>query len=44
MAQANAAAAVANIYRTPELWQRIVFTMICLLVYRTGAHVRLAPG
>ena len=43
MAQANAAAAVANIYRTPELWQRIVFTMICLLVYRPGAHVT-APG
>ena len=44
MAQANpAAAAVANIYRTPELWQKIVFTFVCLLVYRVGAHVT-APG
>ncbi len=43
MAQANPAQAVANIYRTPELWQKIVFTFICLLVYRVGSHVA-APG
>ena len=43
MAQANPAAAIANIYRTPELWQKIVFTFVCLLVYRIGAHVT-APG
>jgi preprotein translocase subunit SecY len=44
MAQANpAAAAVANIYRTPELWQKIVFTFVCLVLYRVGAHVT-APG
>jgi preprotein translocase subunit SecY len=43
MAQANPAAALANIYRTPELWQKIVFTLVCLLVYRVGAHVT-APG
>jgi preprotein translocase subunit SecY len=43
MAQPNAAAAIQNIYRTPELWQKIVFTFICLLIYRTGAHIT-APG
>ncbi len=44
MAQTNAAAqAVANIYKTPELWQKITFTLFCLLIYRTGAHVT-APG
>ena len=43
MAQANPAAALANIYRTPELWQKIVFTLVCLFVYRIGAHVT-APG
>jgi preprotein translocase subunit SecY len=43
MAQANPAAAIANIYRTPELWQKITFTFICLLVYRIGSHVA-APG
>ncbi len=43
MAQPNAAAAVANIYRTPELWQKISFTFVCLLLYRVGAHIT-APG
>ncbi|HEX5829462.1 MAG TPA: preprotein translocase subunit SecY [Gemmatimonadaceae bacterium] len=43
MAQANPAAALANIYRTPELWQRITFTFLCLLVYRVGAHITV-PG
>jgi len=43
MAQPNAAAAVANIYRTPELWQKISFTFLCLVLYRTGAHIT-APG
>jgi preprotein translocase subunit SecY len=43
MAQANPTAALANIYRTPELWQKITFTFICLLVYRVGSHVA-APG
>jgi preprotein translocase subunit SecY len=42
--QSNAAAqAVANIYRTPELWAKITFTFLCLLVYRIGAHIT-APG
>src|ERR671933_1302147 len=43
MAQSNPAAALTNIYRTPELWQKIVFTFVCLLVYRAGAHIT-APG
>jgi len=43
MAQANPAATLANIYRTPELWEKIVFTFICLLIYRVGSHVT-APG
>ena len=36
-------AAVGNIYRTPELWQKITFTFLCLVVYRVGSHVT-APG
>lgn len=43
MAQANPAAALASIYKTPELWQKITFTLLCLFVYRIGAHVT-APG
>ena len=43
MAQSNPAEALTNIYKTPELWQKIVFTFVCLLVYRVGAHVTV-PG
>ena len=43
MAQANPAAAVSNIFKTPELKEKILFTLLCLLVYRIGAHVT-APG
>ena len=43
MAQANPAAAVANIRNTPELWDKITFTFLCLLIYRVGAHIT-APG
>jgi preprotein translocase subunit SecY len=43
MAQPNPAAALANIYKTPELWSKISFTFLCLLLYRVGAHVT-APG
>jgi preprotein translocase subunit SecY len=43
MAQPNPAAAVANIRNTPELWDKIVFTFLCLLIYRVGAHIT-APG
>jgi len=43
MAQSNAAQAVQNIFRTPELKDKILFTLLCLFVYRIGAHVT-APG
>src|SRR4051812_30461538 len=43
MAQTNPAQAVQNIFRTPELKEKILFTLLCLLVYRIGAHVT-APG
>jgi preprotein translocase subunit SecY len=43
MAQANAASAVSNIFKTPELKEKILFTLLCLLIYRVGAHVT-APG
>ncbi len=43
MAQPNPAQALANIRNTPELWQKIVFTFMCLAIYRTGTHVTV-PG
>ncbi len=43
MAESNAAQAVQNIFRTPELKEKILFTLVCLVVYRIGAHVT-APG
>ena len=43
MAQSNAATAVQNLFKTPELKEKILFTLLCLLVYRIGAHVT-APG
>jgi preprotein translocase subunit SecY len=43
MAQPNPAAALANIYKTPELWEKIKFTFLCLAIYRLGSVVT-APG
>ncbi|MES2176952.1 MAG: preprotein translocase subunit SecY [Gemmatimonadota bacterium] len=43
MAQNNAAAAVSSVFRTPELKDKILFTLLCLFIYRVGAHVT-APG
>jgi preprotein translocase subunit SecY len=43
MAQSNAATAVQNLFKTPELKEKIFFTLLCLLVYRIGAAVT-APG
>jgi len=43
MAQNNAAQAVSSVFRTPELKDKILFTLLCLLVYRIGAHIT-APG
>ena len=34
---------IANIWRVPELKDRILFTLLMLLVYRTGAHITV-PG
>jgi len=39
MAQANPAQALSNIRKTPELWDKITFTLLCLLIYRIGAHI-----
>ena len=43
MAQTNPAAAVANITGNTELWDKIKFTFLCLVIYRLGAHIT-APG
>ena len=43
MAESNPAEALQNIYKTPELWEKITFTFMCLLIYRIGAHVTV-PG
>ena len=43
MAQANPTAALKNIVDTPELWNKIKFTLLCLLLYRIGSWVT-APG
>ena len=43
MAQPNPATALSNIVRTPELWSKIKFTFLCLVIYRLGATVT-APG
>ena len=39
----QAAQAVANIFRTPELWAKITFTFLCMVIYRVGSHIT-APG
>src|SRR5947209_13026839 len=43
MANTNAAAAVSNVFKTPELKDKVLFTLLCLVVYRVGAHIT-APG
>ena len=32
-----------NIFRDPELTDKILFTLLCLVVYRIGAHIA-TPG
>jgi preprotein translocase subunit SecY len=34
---------IANLFRVPELKQKILFTLVVLLVYRTGGHITV-PG
>jgi preprotein translocase subunit SecY len=43
MAQASAASAVSNIWKTTELKDKILFTLLCLVIYRVGSHVTV-PG
>src|SRR5688500_3573174 len=43
MAQPNAATAVRNIVDTPELWGKIKFTLLSLLIYQVGSFIT-APG
>ena len=43
MAQNNAAAAVQSAWNTPELKSKVLFTLLCLFLYRVGAHIT-APG
>ncbi|MEO6864798.1 MAG: preprotein translocase subunit SecY [Gemmatimonadaceae bacterium] len=43
MAQTNPASAVADITRNTELWEKIKFTFLCLVLYRLGSHIT-APG
>ncbi len=41
--QTSAAAAAANIFKVPELKEKILFTLLCLAIYRLGAHIT-TPG
>jgi preprotein translocase subunit SecY len=34
---------IPNLFKVPELKQKILFTLLCLVVYRTGAHI-VTPG
>ena len=43
MAQANPAEALKNVVGTPELWNKIKFTFLCLVLYRIGCWIT-APG
>ena len=39
----DAASAAANIFRVPELKAKILFTLLCLALYRLGSHIT-TPG
>ena len=41
--QQSGAAAAANIFKVPELREKILFTLLCLAVYRLGSHIT-TPG
>ena len=34
---------IPNLFRIPELKQKILFTLMVLLIYRAGAHI-VVPG
>ena len=42
-AQTSAARAIPNLFKVPELKEKILFTLLCLAVYRLGAHIT-TPG
>src|SRR3989442_2097169 len=37
------APAIPNLFKVPELKEKILFTLLCLLIYRLGAHIA-TPG
>ncbi|MCG8469182.1 MAG: preprotein translocase subunit SecY [Gemmatimonadetes bacterium] len=39
----SAAAAAANLFKVPELKEKILFTLLCLAIYRLGSHIT-TPG
>jgi preprotein translocase subunit SecY len=41
--QQSGAQAAANIFKVPELREKILFTLMCLAIYRLGAHIT-TPG
>jgi len=41
--QPNAVAAAANLFKVPELKEKIFFTLLCLAIYRLGSHIT-TPG
>jgi len=41
--QLKAAQAIPNLFKVPELKDQILFTLLCLAIYRLGAHIT-APG
>ncbi|MEN8145359.1 MAG: preprotein translocase subunit SecY [Gemmatimonadota bacterium] len=40
--QVKAAQAVQNLFRIPELKNKILFTLMCMAIYRLGAHITTA--
>jgi len=42
-AKLDAAQAFSNLFKVPELKEKILFTLLCLAVYRLGSHIT-APG
>ena len=44
MAQTNPVAAIGNIYKTPELWEKITFTLLVLVVLRVHNGVEWAAA
>jgi preprotein translocase subunit SecY len=41
--QTSAARAIPNLFKVPELKEKILFTLMCLAIYRLGSHIT-TPG